>query len=279
MLEAGSEITLTADETVPTLASSVNSTINLGSYTLTLNSSLASTYEGGINGTGGLTKNGTGTLTISGNATYSGATTVNSGTLATSAANRLSDSSALSVGAGAVFSLGGAETVASIAGAGNFSLGANTLTVGGSNGSTSVSGVISGSGALVKTGTGTLTLSNNNTYTGGTSINAGAISIGAANALGTSGTISFGGGSLQYGSGITTDLSARFSTAADQAILIDTNGNSVTFGSALTSTAGWAPKVWRFPAGRNCASTLGTISPSPTRSAARAMSPRLAPMN
>ena len=70
----------------------------------------------------------------------------------------------------------------SIAGAGIFSLGANTLTVGSDNTSTTVSGVIADGGAgggtggsLVKTGTGTLTLTGMNTYTGTTTIMQGVL--------------------------------------------------------------------------------------------------------
>ena len=73
-------------------------------------------------------------------------------------------------------------SVGSIAGAGSFLLGRNELTVGGNNLSTEVSGAISGfGGSLVKVGTGTLTLSGNNTYTGGTTIAVGTLRAGATN--------------------------------------------------------------------------------------------------
>ena len=63
----------------------------------------------------------------------------------------------------------GPVTVGSIEGAGNFALGANQLTTGGNNLSTTVSGGIDGfGGSLVKTGSGTLTLSGINSYTGPT---------------------------------------------------------------------------------------------------------------
>jgi len=55
-------------------------------------------------------------------------------------------------------------TAGSIAGAGTYFLGSNALTVGGNNLSTTVSGVIDGvGGSLIKTGTGTMTLSGDNT--------------------------------------------------------------------------------------------------------------------
>ena len=83
-------------------------------------------------------------------------------------------------------------TIGSVEGSGNVFLGNRTLTVGSNNLSTTFSGVaqdggISGGigGALAKTGTGTLSLTNSNTYTGGTLINAGTLIAGADGALGT----------------------------------------------------------------------------------------------
>jgi autotransporter-associated beta strand protein len=79
----------------------------------------------------------------------------------------------------------------SIAGSGNYFLGANALTVGGNNQSPAVSGVISDcgtggtqcavsgatGGSLIKVGTGTLTLSGVNTYTGPTGVTAGTLEV------------------------------------------------------------------------------------------------------
>ena len=62
-----------------------------------------------------------------------------------------------------------------LAGAGNATLGAATLTAGGDNSSTTFSGMISGTGALSKSGSGTLTLSGTNNYTGGTTVSAGTL--------------------------------------------------------------------------------------------------------
>jgi outer membrane autotransporter protein len=94
----------------------------------------------------------------------------------------------------------GGMTAGSIEGAGSFALGSNQLTVGSNNLSTEVSGVISGAGgSLVKVGTGTLTLSRANTYTGQTTITEGAInltgsllspvSVEPAGTLGSTGTV------------------------------------------------------------------------------------------
>jgi autotransporter-associated beta strand protein len=81
-----------------------------------------------------------------------------------------------------------------------------------------------------------------NTYSGGTQIDGGVLALESAGSLGPSGTISFGGGTLRFSASNTSDYSNRFSTAASQTISIDTNGQSVTFASALTSSGGTLAK-------------------------------------
>ncbi|WP_439409332.1 autotransporter outer membrane beta-barrel domain-containing protein [Bradyrhizobium sp. DASA03076] len=72
----------------------------------------------------------------------------------------------------------GGTTTGSIEGAGNYVLGANTLTTGSLNTSTLVDGSISGTGgSLTKVGTGTLTLTGGNTYTGATTVSAGTLAL------------------------------------------------------------------------------------------------------
>jgi autotransporter-associated beta strand protein len=153
-------------------------------------------------------KNGTSTLTLSGNNTYSGTTTINAGTLTVSGGSAIVDTGAVTIASGAAFNIGANETVGSIAGAGNIALGSYTLTSGGDNSSTTLSGVISGTGNLIKSGTGNLTLTGISTFNGNTTISAGKLVVNgsAANSavtIGNGATLAGGGtvGAVTVGAG------------------------------------------------------------------------------
>ncbi|WP_410957954.1 fibronectin-binding autotransporter adhesin ShdA [Salmonella sp. SAL00660] len=124
--------------------------------------------ENTLSGSGSLVKTGTGELTLSGDNTYSGGTTITGGTLTADYAD--------SLGSGDIDNSG-------------------VLKVGEGD----LENTLSGSGSLVKTGTGELTLSGNNTYSGGTTITGGTLTADHADSLGT-GTIA-NNGVLQVGEG------------------------------------------------------------------------------
>ena len=66
-------------------------------------------------------------------------------------------------------------TIGSLTGEGLVLLGPNTLTIGSNNQSTAFSGLIQGDGGVTKTGTGRLTLTGANTYTGNTAVSGGVL--------------------------------------------------------------------------------------------------------
>ncbi|GGK08788.1 autotransporter-associated beta strand repeat-containing protein [Pseudomonas matsuisoli] len=143
----------------------------------------ALTLGGTISGTGGITKSGTGALTLSGTNTYSGTTALNGGSLLLANAQALG-ASTLRVDSAS--SLGGSATSV----ANNVILNA-ALTLPNSD-ALGLNGVISGTGSLLKTGSGTLSLGGNNSYAGGTTVAAGTVVVGSNTALGT-GSLALGG--------------------------------------------------------------------------------------
>ena len=124
--------------------------------------------SGNMTGSGGFTKTGAGTLTLSGTNSYSGGTTVSAGTF-----------------------VGNTSSIQ-----GNIVNNAVVNLDQSTNGT--YAGVMSGSGSLSKDGTGAVTLSNTNTFTGDTSINAGTLILTGST---TSNTSIAAGANLQ-GSGV-----------------------------------------------------------------------------
>lgn len=197
-----------------------------------------------VSNTGGLTKIGLGTLTLSASNAYLGTTTVNGGTLALGNLYALTTTTPTVVVNGGTLDLAGnALTLTSLSGssaAGSITssvAGALTLTANSPGSSTYAGGINNGLAtiALTKIGTGTLALTGSSNYTGGTQINAGVLSVGNTGALGTSGSIAFGGGTLQYASGNAVDYSSRI-LGSGSAVQVDMNGQTVTFASAINTS-------------------------------------------
>lgn len=145
----------------------------------------ALTYSGTISGSGSLTQAGDGTLSLASANTYTGATLINSGVLQTSVTNALANSSSVAVNNGASFDLNNfSQSINNLSGDGSITLGSATLTINDTL-DTLLSGNISGNGNLFKSGAANLTLSGTNSYSGGTTINAGTMTIENGSALGS----------------------------------------------------------------------------------------------
>lgn len=163
------------------------------------------------------------------------------------------------------FDLAGFSTsIGSLSGAGNVLLGSATLTLGGSNASTSFAGTIGGTGGLIKSGTGGFTLTSGQGYTGLTTINAGLLTVAAG--AGLSGSVlnnaSFASSGLILGS-LTNNGTATLSgqvngTVANNAV-IALDGQLVVLGR-LTQNAGGSLNLGGFNAGLGSLAGTGPIT-------------------
>ncbi|WP_217494170.1 fibronectin-binding autotransporter adhesin ShdA [Salmonella enterica] len=201
-----------------------------------------------LSGTGSLVKIGTGELTLNGDNDYSGGTTIDDGVLIADNAD--------SLGTGAVANNGVLQV-----------------------GEGELENTLSGSGSLVKTGTGELTLNGDNSYSGGTTITGGTLIAANVNALGggdvdNAGTLKldaegeFNLANVTTQSGATTELSKgttlnvdSLTQQADSTLNIDlskTNGesaitaDSVSLAGALNITGignvtdSWTPEAYTY---------------------------------
>ena len=146
------------------------------------------TFGGNISESGSVNQLGTGTLTLSGTNLYSGGTVISNGIVSVGAdANLGASSGTIEIDNGSELQL-----TAGFSNSRNVTLGTGTefidtqLAV---NSTSTFSGLISGLGGLNKTSGGTLALTNNDTYSGGTTISAGILSLGAVNTGSTAGWV------------------------------------------------------------------------------------------
>ncbi|WP_086805620.1 fibronectin-binding autotransporter adhesin ShdA [Salmonella enterica] len=232
--------------------------------------------ENTLSGTGSLVKTGTGELTLNGDNDYSGGTTIDDGVLIADNADSLGSGDIDNSG---VLQVGEGELKNTLSGTGSLvKIGTGELTLNGDNdysGGTTISdgtlianhadslgtgaidnsGVLQvgegelentlfGSGSLVKTGTGELTLSgDNNTYFGDTTIAGGTLIAANVNALGSgnidnSGTLmldangAFELANVTTHSGATTALAAGSTLDAGQFTQEDGSTLSIDLGAA-----------------------------------------------
>ena len=170
----------------------------------------STTYSGLISGLGSLVKVGSGTLTISGNNSYSGGLVINAGVVAASNTTVLNGISTtgtpptITINDGATFRFtatgswifNSGRTIAVPSGVGTFDV-PNAGGVFNSN------GAVSGSGTLLKTGSGTLVLNNSSSYTGGLDVAGGTLRFTTSGAVPAGDVTIRGGGAFVYSNSTT----------------------------------------------------------------------------
>ncbi|HLJ97913.1 MAG TPA: autotransporter-associated beta strand repeat-containing protein [Gemmataceae bacterium] len=166
-----------------------------GAGTLTLGvlggSNSSAGFGGRLTGLGDLDKRGAGTFTLSGASNdYSGITVIHEGSLRLGINDALPRASDVSLGKTGVLDLDGfSAAIGSLAGVGTVNLVSGTLTTG-DNSSTTFGGNLSGTGRLMKQGTGTLTLTGANTnYSGAITVGEGELHIGGDEAFPSRATV------------------------------------------------------------------------------------------
>ena len=221
----------------------------------------ALTYNGVIadksGSTGILSKQGSGILSLGGVSTYTGATSINNGTIQlTTGDDRLPTGTVLSLGQAASANLGilnlngfnqtigGLNSTTGISASTTLdntitSSTAATLTVNGAgsygDGTAANSGIISGLIAIVKSGSGTLTLADTNTYTGLTTVSGGTLRLNKSGGttIPITNNVTIDGGTLQ----VSTNQTLNNLTLTSGTVIIDA-GVTLTINGTITRTSG-----------------------------------------
>lgn len=194
-----------------------------GSYALE-NGSVTSRLGGG----GTLTKTTSGMVLLSAVNTYTGGTVISGGTFATSPVGRLDDSGSVTIQGGSVYEIGGPDTVGDVVLVDGTIRGPGLLTSAYYDvRQGSIAAPFAGTGSLVKTTSGTVTLSSAaNTFTGGIDIQAGTL------VLADNGRLNFkidstisnqvaGAGTFTVDGDFAIDLSAADLTDGNTWVLVD----------------------------------------------------------
>jgi autotransporter-associated beta strand protein len=242
---------VTFDDTATSFTPAVVSNVIPGS--VTFNNSSANAYSlggsGSILGAGGLTKAGNGLLTISATNQFGGSVALNGGTV--SVATLANSNSPSPLGAGSSLSFSGG-TLAFTGSSGGMNRGL-TFNAGGGTLQTdtafTLSGMLSGSGSLTKTGLGTVTFTGNCSNTAPTSVLGGKLVINSgyfAAPVSVGNTASLGGTGILAGA-VTVQPGGTFAPGAASGTLTINNdltlaGNlfiQVDKSSPQTNAAAW----------------------------------------
>jgi fibronectin-binding autotransporter adhesin len=183
----------------------------------------AVTLAGVLSGSGGLAKLGSGTLTLSSVNTFSGSVEFNGGFIRAASLNNLGAGVILNFNSGGLQFSGvydpSVRQMTFLAGGATLDTQTNNVTLSNSIGN-------KGTGGLTKLGSGTLTLSGVNTFSGPVNFNGGFISATSLSNLGTSTLLYFNGGGLCF-NGV-YDPSVRSMKLQAGGATLDTLTNNIT---------------------------------------------------
>ena len=227
----------------------------VGGTALTVGGTSNFTFSGNISDnatSGSVVKVGTGSWTLGGSNSYTGGSTINAGSIIAGGTGTLPANGPVTVNSTAARGLdlaGSNATIGALSGTGNVgsSSGSPTLTVGADNGTSSFSGQIKDATRLVKAGSGKLTLSGSSSYTGGTTIQGGTLSVNADAALGTppaapATNVTFSGnGTLQAGAaGVSLSGNRNVAVSSGATATFATQGNALAVPGVISGPGGLA---------------------------------------
>lgn len=211
-----------------------------GSSSVNFNFTDNYTYGGIISGAGSVGKSGIGgILTLSGANTYTEGTAINSGIIVVDNAN---GSTSSSVGTGQVVLNGGIflSGAANLNFANSFFAGTNGGIVDNGSNTLTLSGDVTGTGAIGFAGSGITILSYANTNTGGLLALAGVLAISDEAALGSGTFTIYGGGTLRADTAnmvIANNMSMDNSISGNR--IINTNGNNLQLDGLISGSGNW----------------------------------------
>jgi fibronectin-binding autotransporter adhesin len=247
-LTGGGQIGLSFSATL-----SANRGITLGSSGGGFNMlSAPMTVSGAVSGTGGLTvSGGSQALAMNGVNSFTGGFTMNGGGNVTiGSSGKLSGVGSATITSGTLTLNNPATTITSLSGAGNLAFANGHVLTTGDSTSPSFTGVISGTGSIVKQGSGSQTLGGGspNTFSGSITINNGSIVAGKANALGNSANgLALGGGTFNTG-GLNQTL-GTLTLSANSSIDLGSGSSATAFADSSGQSWSGTLDIFNYTAG------------------------------
>ena len=240
VIESGATLDVSASTTGGVTLNVLSGSGNLVAtgQALTINQTSYEDYSGSISGTGAsLYYTGGSTLNLSGDISFDGATEINNGTIALSESSSFAGSSSMTIDSDGTLdtsavTLDGGAVVNTLSGSGEILTGSLFTVVQDSPGE--FSGNISGDAQFILQGSSVLLLSGtDNTYTGGTKIEDGILSIGSDVLGDTSGSVEIAGGILRIIDTLVLGDEREISTSSSTSGIDIADGKLLTLGRAI----------------------------------------------